>query len=270
LKCLASAGLALTVAQTSAAPTTYIGYDLNDQIANGSIPLGSAFTTARASFELTLDSAGIQRETFGANAVVPGASLSVFGGTSTITQQRLIVPPTFPEDPPLDFGLRGSVKNTPAGGRFNTTGFGPGNQQPAGAFWESDGVFSLNLGSRYQAFGFDATDFGDFDGTVSMTMFNGSQQGMALTLQRPAGTAPNSGSVLFYGFTSEVEFDRIVFSISQPRPEFVNTYDAVGFDQFTVGRLRSGETGNVPEPGTLALVALALAGVGFSRSRKTA
>ena len=165
LKCFATGGLALSVGHATAAAV--IGYDANDQAANGAIPVGSAFSTVRASFEATLNMSGIRRETFGANAVSAGASLSVLGGTSTITQSNLMVPnPPFPDD---NLGLRGAVKNSPSSGRYNTTGHGAGNQSPAGAFWETDGVFSLNLGARYQAFAFDATDFGDFGSVLTMS-----------------------------------------------------------------------------------------------------
>ncbi len=262
LKCFVTGGLALAAAQATAA--VVVGYDANDQAANGVIPVGSAFTTARAGFEATLNTSGIRRETFGASAVDPGVSLSVLGGTSTITQSNLLVPnPPFVD---VNLGLRGSVKNAPSSGRYNTTGHGAGNQSPAGAFWETDGVFSLNLGSRYQAFAFDATDFGDFGSTLTMRLYDGLVAGEVLTLQRPAGTAPATGSVLFYGFSSTAEFDRVLFSLVQATPGSVSRYDVVGFDQITVGRLAStSPPGTIPEPGSLVLVALALAGLGLSR-----
>ena len=267
MRFLVLGGLALTAFQVAAAPITYLGYDRVDQTANGVIPLGSAFSTERARFQSTLSTTGIQRESFGASAVAAGPSLSVFGGTATITQQPLLIEGPFGV---IDFGLRGSVKNIANGGRYNTTGFGFGNQSPVGAFWETDGAFSLNLGAKFQAFGMDATDFGDFDATLTMTLFNGTLQGQVLTLRRPDGSARENGSVLFYGFSSDVEFDSIRFSIAQLIPGDISSYDVIGFDQFTVGRLGTGlPPGTVPEPTSLALVGISLALLGYSRRRQT-
>ena len=280
LKFLTLSGMALLVSQAVAAPMTYIGYDGRDQAANGTIPLGSAFSAARSNFESTLATAGIRRETFGASASVASESLSVLGGTATITQTRLSIPNANPIGNPVDIGLRGSIRSTPisepgsqppVGGRYNTTGYGFGNQSPAGAFWETDGLFSLNLGARHQAFGFDATDFGDFDGVLTMTLFLGSTQGAVLRFARPEGTVPRNGSVLFYGYSSDAEFDRVSFSLSQLTPSDASNYDAIGFDQLTVGRLATtSPPGTVPEPSFLALVGLSLALLGCARRRKTA
>lgn len=260
LNCCAAAGAALAVTHASAAPLTYLGYDANDQLAGGSIPVGSAFSTVRASFEATLNAPGIRRETFSTSTVGSLLSLPVLGGTSFIDQVALMIPN--PPFPPHDAGLRGSVKNAASAGRYNTTGHGPGIPSPAGSFWETDGIFSLRLDAKYQAFGFDATDFGDFGSVLTMSLYDDGVPGQVLTLQRPSGANPRSGSVLFYGFSSTAEFNRIVFSLLQTNPGDVSSYDAVGFDQITVGRLAPG---TVPEPASLALVGLALCAVGLAR-----
>jgi len=274
---LVAAGLVLAWGIAGAVPVTYLGYDIRDQTANGIIPIGSAFSTQRATFEGLLTD--ISRATFGSTASPAALSLSLpeFAGVSTITQSNLMVPSSIPTNPPLNLGLRGSVRSvtdSPFQGRFNTTGFGLNNQQPAGAWWETDGVFSLNLGSAYNAFGFDATDFGDFDGTLSMTLYlggtllsmDGTVQSQLLTLRRPLGSTVANGSVLFFGFVSEINFDRIDFSIAQLDPSATNTYDRIGFDQMTVGRFGA-PPNNVPEPGTLALVALSLGALAAARRR---
>lgn len=260
LNCFAAVGAALAVTHASAAPLIYLGYDGSDQLAGGSIPVGSAFSTVRASFEATLNSPGVRRETFSTSTVGSVLSLPVLGGTSSIDQVALMIPN--PPFPPNDAGLRGSVKNAASAGRYNTTGHGAGTPSPSGSFWETDGIFSLRLDAKYQAFGFDATDFGDFGSVLTLSLYDDGVPGQVLTLQRPVGASPPSGSVLFYGFSSAAEFNRIVFSLLQTNPGDVSSYDVVGFDQITVGRLASG---TIPEPGSLALVGLALAGLGLAR-----
>lgn len=272
---LVAAGLLLAWGIAGAVPVTYLGYDSRDQSANGTIPIGSAFSTQRATFEGLLTD--ISKSTFGTTASVaaPLLPLGNFAGGSTITQSNLLV--SVPGSGTVNAGLRGSVRDVRDAqfqGRFNTTGFSAGNQQPAGAWWETDGVFSLNLGSAYNAFGFDATDFGDFDGTLSMTLYlggtllsmDGTVQSQLLTLRRPLGSTVANGSVLFFGFVSEINFDRIDFSIAQLDPSATNTYDRIGFDQMTVGRFGA-PPNNVPEPGTLALVALSLGALAAARRR---
>lgn len=112
---------------------------------------------------------------------------------------------------------------------------------------------TLTFSAPQAAFGFYGTDIGDFGGQLSIS-FDG---GPAMLVPHTLGTNgdPN-GTALFFGYIDVADpFTTVLF---------INTdeSDAFGFDNFTIGRQ---EQVRIPEPGVLALLAIALLGFGAAR-----
>ncbi len=258
---LAAATLMLGVFAAHAAPLTFFG---SDPGAGGVFPADAMNPTlvAQAAFQAQLDLASIKKEDFTSSTAgsirETSNSTPIFGGgASTLTQV----------DPNTDAtNLLGAVikSGNEAFGRFNTTG---GNA--SGAWIETDWTFTVNIGDRVDAFAFFGTDFGDFDGGLAIELFDGANSVAANVFRDAAGqafvTGPGSGSLLFFGYASDVRFDRIEFTVSQ-----AGGFDTLGFDDLRVGNLRAPPTGNVPEPGSLALAGLALFAAGWSRKARPA
>jgi PEP-CTERM motif len=136
-------------------------------------------------------------------------------------------------------------------GRFDTT-----NGAADGMLLEGHATFSVTFDSAVSAFGFYATDAGDFGPELTIRLF-----------QTAAATQPSSthlvsgpqvdGSLLFWGFIdSQATYEKVEFVFGSQR-------DGIGFDDFTIGS--PAPVDGVPEPGTLALLGLALLGAGAAR-----
>ncbi len=167
----------------------------------------------------------------------------------------------------------------PSLGRYNVTV--PVEPDPntgetgVGNWLEATSTFTLTLGTAINAFSFAVTDLGDYDGIFEISFeLNGVEQiKRRLMNQVGSETDPTdfNGNLLFYGIQADFNFDKVIFSITQvPRgpgnPADRDT-DVLGFDNFVFGR--HGNTGgNVPEPTSLALVALALAGLGAAGAKR--
>jgi len=185
-------------------------------------------------------------------------SMSVFAASATLSQSTAV--------PPLLGARVRSSSNV--SGRFNTT-----NGASSGGWIESDSAFTISLGSDAGAFGFYGTDFGDFDGTLTISLYrtvNGVDQlvednaftdSSGAPLQPRNTTTAQDGSLLFFGFASDQLFNKMVFTINQGS----GPLDYLGFDDIMIGNLRTPTGGNIPEPGSLALAGLALFAAGWAR-----
>ena len=159
----------------------------------------------------------------------------------------------------------GTVLSAAASGRFNTTTGGTNywRAKAGGAGTGSAGSFSIAFNTAISAFGFYATDVGDFEGGLSLVLSPASGPDVTMAVPNTVGAA--SGSLLFFGFfDAAASYTKITFLTSGSS----TTPDFFGFDDFIVAdRGQISAPGTLPEPTSLALAGLALAAAGFAARR---
>ena len=192
-----------------------------------------------------------QVEDFEGQAVGAGTRTLAFGSGNTAVNATLS-------------GINGAVQSvsTPTDGRYSVPG---GNRFWAATASSGGDTFSIRFDAKVEAFGFFGIDIGDFQGSLSMELLDADDNMVGNGFRVNTLASGQDGSVLYFGIRAQSESEW--FRGIRFRPTNTTTeIDLFAFDSFTViGAPRP--LSQIPEPGTLALIGLALLAGSLSRRR---
>lgn len=221
---------------TSADVTTFFGEDLNPTGSGPILVAGSNSEAAQNSFLAQLVGVGTEDfESFSDGTPAPLA-LTFPGASGSITATLL-------GDGNIDVVPAGQ---TSGAGRFPTSGT---------RYWTTNstlGDFDITFSESISAFGFFATDIGDFSGQITLQLINGTTQDLIVP-----GTinAPNA-SMLYLGLISDMPFTMVRFGNT-------SSVDRFGFDDMTI----ADEAQVIPAPAAAMLPMVGLPMIGWVKRR---
>lgn len=265
--------LAAVVAAASAAQAAAVTYfGTNPNAGGGVVDAGAGAdpVNQRNRFRDSLVSASVKVESFGMPTGLTSTVNNLFSD-SGISLSATPAANSSPIVSRVQNNYFGSVSSTTWTGRFNTTGdltSLPVNPVSTSGWFETNkSSVEVTFGTAVSAFGTFLIDVGDFNGALTVQVFAASGRLLSEELI-PEGAGSLNGGLAFFGYTNTTQFNRVLFSITQASGATADEYDFIGFDDFITGTLPA-SGGSVPEPGSLALVGLSLALLGYSRRRQT-
>lgn len=186
-----------------------------------------------------------------------GVGTETFESFATGSNSPLVL--TFPGAGTATLNGGGTVSSVPGTGTN-----GRGRYPISGDnYWEQPILttdnFYISFASPVAAFGFWGIDLGDFDGVITLRVYQNYASNIYTDYVPDLPDA--HGNVIFWGLIDTNTFDRIDFLSSGGVSN-----ETFAFDDMTVGSLEQIST--VPEPATMTLLATGLAGMAAARRRK--